>query len=237
MRVIQLPAFEDNYLYLLRDGDQALAIDPGDPHVILDYLERENLSLKMILNTHHHPDHVGGNRLLKEKTGCTIWGPEKEREAIPELDHGVKEGDILTLGSLTLKVLETPGHTKGHVSYRDEGHQHLFCGDTLFSMGCGRVFEGDPEALFDSLQKIKALPPHTKIYCAHEYTLDNLRFALSVNPHAPNLLEKQQRIQDLRGKDIPTVPTLLEEECALNPFLRAKDFDTFYTLRCLKDRF
>ena len=237
MDIFQLPAFEDNYLYVIRSGDRVAAVDPGDPQVILDFLEAYDLPLHYILNTHHHQDHVGGNLVLKEKTGCRIIGFEHDRDRIPGIDQGVVEGDIFTLGDAPIDVMEMPGHTTGHIGYFAPQVPALFCGDTLFSMGCGRVFEGNPETLWQSLQKIKSLPDNTQIYCAHEYTETNARFALSLDPESLALREKLTSVQKLRRKGVSTVPTRLEEERRLNPFLNCPDVETFVERRRLKDYF
>ena len=237
MDIFQLPAFDDNYLYVLKSGDQVAAVDPGDPQVILGFLEDQNLTLDFIFNTHHHWDHVGGNTTLKDKTGCQIIGFEGDKERIPSMDHGVKEGDVLMLGDTRLEVMETPGHTTGHISYFVSSIPALFCGDTLFSMGCGRVFEGDPETLWQSLQRIKQLPDETLIYCAHEYTENNARFAVSLDPTNELVQGKLESVMALRTQGERTVPSLLGEEKNLNPFLTAVSPELFAERRKLKDIF
>lgn len=237
MRIVQLPAFEDNYLYLLMDGRQVAAVDPGDPQVILDFLCQNHLPLHYILSTHHHLDHVGGNEILKEKTGCKVIGFSGDSKRIPGMDQGVIEGDTLTIGNAVIQVLETPGHTTGHISYFIPSLPALFCGDTLFSMGCGRIFEGNPEALWMSLQKIKTLPPETQIYCAHEYTETNTRFALFLEPNNQRFKEKLNVVQKFEMQGAATVPSRLLDECALNPFLRVESLESFINIRKLKDSF
>lgn len=235
MDIIQLEAFEDNYIYLLKEGDTVAVVDPGDADVVLDYLTMHKLPLNYILNTHHHYDHVGGNQCLKEETGCIIFGGERDHDRIPALDHTLKEGDTVSLGATQFQVLDIPGHTHGHIGYFAPSLSAFFCGDTLFSIGCGRVFEGHPKTLWKSLQKIKALPTDTRIYCAHEYTLSNLRFALSLDPENKDLQKKLESVQSARSQNTPTVPSLLEEELHLNPFLNCPDVETFIERRSQKD--
>lgn len=222
--IIPIPVFTDNYIWLIREGAHAVVVDPGEAAPVLDYLERERLTLSAILNTHHHGDHVGGNAALRARTAAPVYGPARER--IPDVTHRVAEGDVIALREvgLNLEVLDVPGHTAGHVAWfaRDDGAggSIAFVGDTLFASGCGRVFEGTPEVMCTSLAKLAALPAATRVYCAHEYTLSNLRFALDVLPGDPALLERQAREQAKRDRGLPTVPTTIAEELASNPFLR-----------------
>lgn len=221
----RLPAFDDNYLWLLREPSSGAVavVDPGDAEVVLAALSPLGGRLDWILNTHHHPDHVGGNLALKQATGCRIAGPAKDAARFPGIDRGVVEGDTLALGASSARVIETPGHTRGHISWWFEAEHALFCGDTLFSLGCGRLFEGDADTMWRSLSKLMALPDATRVYCAHEYTLANARFALAVDPdHAP-LRARFAEVQALRARGAPTVPSTLGEEKACNPFLRAGD--------------
>lgn len=222
--IIPIPAFTDNYIWLIRAGERAVVVDPGDAAPVLAYLERERLTLTAILNTHHHGDHVGGNAALVAHAAVPVYGPA--REQIPGRTKGVVEGDLIALPEvgLTLEVLDVPGHTAGHVAWfaRDDGAggSLAFVGDTLFACGCGRVFEGTAEQMCESLAKLAALPEATRVYCAHEYTLSNLRFALGVVPGDRVLLERQAREQAKRDLGTPTVPTTILEERASNPFLR-----------------
>lgn len=225
LAIHRLPAFDDNYLWLLRDtgSGQVAAVDPGDAAVMLEALPRVGGRLDWILNTHHHPDHVGGNLALKAATGCRIAGPGKDAARFPGLDVGVVEGDSLVLGESRAQVIETPGHTRSHIAWWFADDRALFCGDTIFSLGCGRLFEGDAAAMWASLSKLRALPDDARVYCAHEYTQANARFAAAVDPdHAP-LRARIAEVEALRARGEPTVPSTLGEEKACNPFLRAGD--------------
>lgn len=220
LQVIPIPAFEDNYLWLLVQGQNAVVVDPGDAQPVLRYLEQHQLKLCAILCTHHHGDHVGGNRTLLKHFNVPVYGPAYE--TIPGLTQPVAEGDCVRLPELDLelRVLDVPGHTSGHVAYY--GAESLFCGDALFACGCGRIFEGTPQQMHQSLSKIAQLPEATRIYCAHEYTLDNIRFAKVAEPHNAALLERETRDKATRAKQQPTVPSLLSLEKATNPFLRSE---------------
>ncbi len=222
LTIIQIPVLTDNYIYLIHDAlsGETAAIDPALAQPVLDVLDKKDWRVTYILNTHHHSDHVGGNLELKQKTGCKIIAAHSDRERIPGIDIGVSEDDVISLGSQTARVVSTPGHTSGHIVYFFVEDGALFCGDTLFVMGCGRLFEGTPEQMWNSLQKLKALPPSTRIYCAHEYTQANGRFALSVEPENPQLQQKMLEVQQLRADNKPTVPSTIEQERATNPFFR-----------------
>ncbi|MGV6826823.1 MAG: hydroxyacylglutathione hydrolase [bacterium] len=220
MRVLPIPAFDDNYIWLLKgDGNECAVVDPGDEVPVISRLEMEGLELCTILITHKHGDHVGGIESLKNRwPNARVYGPAKE--PIPLLDEPLHEGEeVLVQGpDVFLKVLEVPGHTEGHIAYYGEGA--LFCGDTVFAAGCGRVFSGTFEQLSESLQRVAKLPGDTKIYCAHEYTLDNIGFAKWVEPDNEDLLAREAADQELRAWDKPTVPSTLATELATNPFLR-----------------
>ena len=190
---------------------------------MLAALRSRGRDFDLILCTHHHGDHVGGNLALKEATGCRIVGPEADRGRIPGLDQGVKEGDEVEVGSARLRVLETPGHTRGHISYYAPEAKALFCGDTLFALGCGRLLEGDAPTMWASLTKLAGLPDDTRVYCGHEYTQSNARFALSVDPDNERLTARAKEVDRQRAAGAPTVPSTLGEEKAANPFLRAGD--------------
>ena len=195
-------------------------VDPALAQPVLDVMEAKDWQLTYILNTHHHWDHVGGNLELKQKTGCQIIAAQADWARIPGIDSCVVDGDIISLGQHQARVIETPGHTSGHVVYYFAKNQELFCGDTLFVMGCGRLFEGTAEQMWTSLQKLKALPPSTQIYCTHEYTQANGKFALSVEPDNFQLQQRMIDVAQLRLNNKSTVPSTIGEERATNPFFR-----------------
>ncbi len=249
----QFPCLSDNYGYLVHDRETGAtaAIDTPDPEAINRELAAAGWKLTHILNTHHHWDHAGGNLALKEKWGCEIIGPKGEAAKIPGLDRLVSEGDAVLLGESKAVVHETPGHTLGHIIYHFADDGAAFVGDTIFAMGCGRLFEGTAEQMWSSLSMISALPAETKLYCAHEYTKANAAFALSVDPENLDLKNRAAEVDALRAKNIPTVPTTVARERATNPFLRATDpslqaainmagakpVDVFAETRRLKDNF
>ena len=216
--IVPLPAFKDNYIWTLRDARHAAVVDPGEARPVKDYLARESLELVAILATHHHPDHTGGIAELVADRRVPVFGPKGE--PIPEMTNPVGTGDTASIAALgaTFSVLEIPGHTRAHVAYYGAGS--LFCGYTLFACGCGRVFEGTPAQMYDSLQRLAALPDETKVYCGHEYTLANIEFALKVDPGNAALRAREQRSRALRQAGKPTLPSTLGEERATNPFLR-----------------
>jgi hydroxyacylglutathione hydrolase len=219
----QLPVLRDNYVYLVHDPDSGAtaAVDPSVAEPVLRALDDTGWRLTHILNTHHHVDHTGGNAELKAATGCVIVGPRADRDRIPGIDVEVGEGDSYTLGTQTARVYDVPGHTRGHIAFWFTQSRALFCGDTLFLMGCGRLFEGTPEQMWRSLGKLRSLPPETRVYCGHEYTQSNARFAVTVDPANPALAARKARVDALRADGIPTVPATMGEEVATNPFLRA----------------
>jgi hydroxyacylglutathione hydrolase len=220
LKVLAVPAFEDNYLWLIHDGVHAAVVDPGDAAPILAALDAHNLSLVAILLTHHHADHVGGVPDLLRRFNVPVFGPRGE--AIPAITRPLAEGDtaIVPELGLTLSVLDVPGHTKGHIAYVAPSEGAVFCGDTLFAGGCGRLFEGTPEQMVASLTKLASLPDDTKVYCAHEYTLANLKFAHEVEPGNPDLAARIEAEQIKRNNGQPTVPSTIGLEKATNPFLR-----------------
>jgi hydroxyacylglutathione hydrolase len=221
--IIPIPAFSDNYVWLLRAGASAAVVDPGDAKPVLDYLDRERLALVAVLATHHHADHVGGISALLERFDVPVYGPAGEK--IPRRTRALREGDRIAIPALgaTFDTLDIPGHTAGHIAYCGMfgGALALFCGDTLFAAGCGRLFEGTPDQMWASLSKLAALPGETRVYCGHEYTLANLRFAAAVEPRSAALAERTARERAKRDEGLPTVPSTIAEERATNPFLRA----------------
>jgi len=218
LEIVPVKAFKDNYIWTLRDGKRAAVVDPGDARPVIEYLTREKLELVAILATHHHADHVGGIPQLLERGRVPVYGPRGE--PIETLTRAVGEGDTVTIPELDVSfaVLDIPGHTRAHIAYY--GAECLFCGDTLFACGCGRVFEGTPEQMYASLEKLRALPDSTKVYCGHEYTLANIGFARAVEPGNEALGAREARDRGLREAGKPTLPTTLGDEKATNPFLR-----------------
>jgi hydroxyacylglutathione hydrolase len=223
MNLIPLPAFQDNYLWLLHDGRRALVVDPGDAQPVRAFLAANGLELDTILVTHHHADHTGGVDALREETGARVFGPRRER--IPEPFTPLDEGDAIEVLGLRFEVFDVPGHTAGHIAYYSPdiaGTPLVFCGDTLFSGGCGRLFEGTPAQMVDSLAKLTALPGTTRVCCTHEYTLGNLKFATAVEPENAQLIHYRQQCEARRSRGEPTLPSTIELETKINPFLRTR---------------
>jgi len=218
----QIPVLSDNYVYLVHEPDANLTavVDPAVTAPVLAALDRHGWRLTHVLNTHHHHDHVGGNSELKAATGCTIVGPRADRERIPDIDVALGDGDVFRFGGRTALVYDVPGHTRGHIAYHFVGDHALFCGDTLFALGCGRMFEGTAPQMWRSLEKLRGLPADTLVYCAHEYTQSNGRFALSVEPGNAALQARMREVDARRAQNLPTVPSTIGDECATNPFLR-----------------
>lgn len=224
MQLIPLPAFSDNYIWLLHDQHRLLAVDPGEGAAVLNWMaDHPGVQLDTILVTHHHADHTGGLAQLVQATGARVLGPALEK--LPVAHTPVAQGQSITWGTLTLEVHDVPGHTLGHVAYWTQPAGQaplLFCGDTLFSAGCGRLFEGTPAQMLASLDQLSGLPADTRVCCAHEYTLSNLRFALAVEPGNAELQAYAEHCQQRRKQSLPTLPVALATECAINPFLRTR---------------
>ncbi|MBB3176585.1 hydroxyacylglutathione hydrolase [Variovorax sp. Sphag1AA] len=231
MTLVPLPAFADNYIWMLQDGRNAIVVDPGDAGPVFEALRRDNLQLAAILVTHHHADHTGGVAALREATGAPVFGPARER--IPEPFTPLAHGDHADVLGLRFEVIDVPGHTAGHIAYFLPANAHnasagdiaplVFCGDTLFSGGCGRLFEGTPAQMLASLDALSALPGGTRVCCAHEYTLANLRFAHAVEPHNADLAQYTAQCEALRARGEPTLPSQLATERRVNPFLRSRE--------------
>ncbi|XP_073108529.1 hydroxyacylglutathione hydrolase 2, mitochondrial isoform X2 [Elaeis guineensis] len=222
LQIELVPCLQDNYAYLLHDTDTGTVgvVDPSEAVPVINALERKNQNLTYILNTHHHHDHTGGNLELKARYGAKVIGSSEDRDRIPGIDIALHDGETWMFAGHQVLVMETPGHTKGHLSYYFLGCGAIFTGDILFSLSCGKLFEGNPEQMFSSLQKIMSLPDETNIYCGHEYTLSNLQFALSIEPNNEALQEYATHVAHLHSKKLPTIPTTLKKEKLCNPFLR-----------------
>ncbi len=238
MTLVPLPAFTDNYIWMLHDRAAAIVVDPGDAQPVFDALARDHLQLAAILVTHHHADHTGGVAALREATSAPVFGPAGER--IPQPCTPLRQGDHVDALGLRFNVLDVPGHTAGHIAfYLPSGGGHatplVFCGDTLFSGGCGRLFEGTPAQMLASLDALAALPGDTQVCCAHEYTLSNLRFAQAVEPDNSDLTQYTARCQALRAIDQPTLPTQLAVERLINPFLRSREASVLQAVRAHAD--
>ncbi|GAB6050488.1 hydroxyacylglutathione hydrolase [Hydrogenophilus islandicus] len=225
LKIVPLPAFEDNYIWIVHDDKRALAVDPGDAAPVLAWLEQKHLTLGAILVTHHHTDHTGGIDALVSATGATVYGPG--RESIPHCDQPLIGGERIEEPGgvpVSFDLFAIPGHTRGHLAYWGNGW--LFCGDTLFSAGCGRLFEGTAEELFTSLMTLKGLPDETEVYCAHEYTLKNLAFAKWIEPDNPEIGRYRAQCQERRAQALPTLPSTIAREKAVNPFFRVTESAT-----------
>jgi hydroxyacylglutathione hydrolase len=237
LEIVGVPAFSDNYLWLVHDEDsgETAVVDPGDAAPVLAESKRLGWTIGQVWNTHWHPDHTGGNIAVKEATGATISGPASE--TIPGRDVALAEGDAVRLGNHVGQVIAVPGHTLGHIAlvFGDAGV--AFVGDTLFAMGCGRLFEGTPQQMYASLGRIAALPEETRLYCAHEYTLSNGRFAARAEPGNADIASRLAAVEELRSQGAMTVPTTVAAERATNPFVRAGDWQEFARLRAEKDSF
>ncbi len=225
LEIVQIPVLQDNYVYLLREPVTASVgvVDPAVSDAVEAELDRRGWRLTHVLNTHHHGDHVGGNMRLKQRYGAVIVGPRADKDRIPGIDVEVGEGEDYAFGKETARVFDVPGHTRGHIAYWFKASRALFCGDTIFSLGCGRMFEGTPPQMWASLAKLRDLPAETRVYCAHEYTESNARFAVTVDPANKALADRVAEVKRLRAAGQPTVPSLMGVERQANPFLRADD--------------
>jgi hydroxyacylglutathione hydrolase len=234
-----VPILKDNYAWLLRDsGTGATAIvDPADAEPVIEAIEKAGGRLDMILLTHHHADHTAGTDEVRARFKCPVVGAAADMHRLPKLDEAVREGDTIRLGDATATVIDTPGHTRGQINFFFADGAVLLSGDTLFSLGCGRLIEGTAQEMFDSLRKLAALPPETAVCCGHEYTESNARFALSVDPGNKALHDFAGKVEQLRAAGQPSVPSRLGDELKVNPFLLAPDATSFATLRAKKDKF
>ena len=225
--VHQIPVLKDNFIYLLHDpkSGESAAVDPAVAAPVMDVLATKGWTLSHILNTHHHNDHTGGNLELKQATGCSIVGSATDASRIPGIDMQIGEGDRISIGNHQAQVFDVSGHTNGHIAYWFEDDCKLFSGDTLFSLGCGRLFEGTAVQMWESLLKLRNLPDETNVYCAHEYTSTNAKFALTIEPENDDLKYRAEEVFRLRKDGKPTVPSNLGEEKRVNPFLRADNYD------------
>ena len=239
MEVKIIPCLEDNYAYLLIDNtnNTACIIDPSEASPIINYLEKSKIKLSFILNTHHHYDHVGGNKKLKEIYGAKVIGYIDDKKRIPEIDIIVKNNQIWKEKNFEAKIIHIPGHTKGHICFYFFNEKKIFSGDTLFSLGCGKIFEGTYAQMFESLNFFKSLPYDTNIYCGHEYTLKNSEFCLKYDPNNKNLKKKIEKIKEKLNRNLPTLPTTIKDEIECNIFLRSENLENFSKLRDLKDNF
>ena len=239
MKIEIIKCLQDNYSYLIIDETNlnACVVDPSEAKPIIDVIESNKINLKYILNTHHHFDHVGGNKELKKKYDVNVIGFRGDKDRIPEIDTFVDDLEIWKKDSFEAKIYHIPGHTNGHIAFHFFKEKKIFTGDTLFSLGCGKIFEGTYQQMFNSLKKIKALPKDTEIYCGHEYTLQNSNFCATYDTNNLQLKNIITKIKEKLENGLPTVPTILDDEIQCNIFLKAKDIQTFSKLRDLKDNF
>ena len=238
LEIVPVPVLRDNYVWLVHDRDSAetVAVDPSVADPVLEAAQARGWRISQVWNTHWHPDHTGGNDAIRKATGCTITGPA-EAEKVSRMDRVVAGGDRARIGDVEAELIDIPAHTAGHVAFHLPAAQAAFVGDTLFAMGCGRLFEGDAGQMFDSLQRLAELPAETRIYCGHEYTLDNGRFALTVEPDNATLVRRVEQVKAARDRGEVTLPTTIALERATNPFVRAASVEELARRRAAKDSF
>ena len=237
LEIIRIPVLSDNYVWMAHEpvSGETMVVDPAVADAVLAEADSRGWTITQIWNTHWHPDHTGGNAAIKDATGCTITGPAAEAERIPTLDRMVAEGDTVMLGAAEARVIDVPAHTAGHIAFHFADDQAAFVGDTLFAMGCGRLFEGTAEQMYANMRKLEALGDATRVYCAHEYTLSNGRFALTVEPDNAALVERMNEITAMRDRGEATVPTTIALERVTNPFMRASSVEELAERRAAKD--
>ena len=239
MKIQIIPCLKDNYSYLIIDEKKNITcvIDPSEADPVIEYLEGNKIELKFILNTHHHYDHVGGNQELKKKYGASVIGYKDDKERIPSIDILVKDQETWVYENFEAKIIHVPGHTLGHICFYFYKEESVFTGDTLFSLGCGKIFEGTYSQMFDSLMKLKKLPQNTKIFCGHEYTMQNSKFCIFHDANNQNLKNKVNDIEIKLKNNLPTIPSTIKDELECNIFFRSNNIETFSKLRDLKDNF
>ena len=239
LEIIRIPVLSDNYIWLVREdtSGEVMVVDPAVAEPVLAKADALGWKITHIWNTHWHPDHTGGNAAIKAATGCTITGPEAEFERIPTLDVQVSGGDVVQFGATKAQVIDVPAHTAGHIAFHFDESKVIFVGDTLFAMGCGRLFEGSAEQMFANMRKLAALPDSTAVYCAHEYTQSNGRYALVAEPDNDALIKRMAAVDAMRARGEPTVPTTIGLERETNPFMRANSIEQLAERRTAKDSF
>ena len=239
LEIVRIAALSDNYIWLVHDPDsgETMVVDPAEANPVLAEAERRGWTIDAIWNTHWHPDHTGGNAAIKQATGAPVIAPAAEAAKIPTADLLVVEGDIVQLGKHAATVLETPAHTAGHITYHFADDAVAFTGDTLFAMGCGRLFEGTAAQMYANMQRLADLPPETWVYCAHEYTLSNARYAQVAEPDNEAIADRLREVEAMRERGEATVPTTIAQERATNPFMRAQSIEQFAERRASKDVF
>lgn len=239
LEIVRIPVLSDNYVWLVHEPEskETMVVDPAVADPVLAEAEKRDWRITQIWNTHWHPDHTGGNQAIKDATGCHITGPEAEQERIPTLDSKIRGGDMVKLGDAEAQVMDVPAHTAGHIAFHFPAENVVFVGDTLFAMGCGRLFEGTPEQMFENMQKLSRLPGETAVYCAHEYTQSNGEYALVAEPDNKALRRRMDEVIAARARGEATVPTTIALEQATNPFMRATSAAQLAERRSAKDNF